>query len=64
MMKTKAAKTAAGEIFKSNSFCVLCVLLRPFNFGVRGKNSVKMHPHQKHPQFWCGFASQSWVWLA
>jgi hypothetical protein len=38
MMKTKAAKTAAGEIFKSNSLCVLCVLLRLFNFGVRAKS--------------------------
>jgi hypothetical protein len=28
MMKMKAAKMAAWEIFKSHSLCVLCVLLR------------------------------------
>jgi hypothetical protein len=37
MMKTKAIKMAAGEIFKSDSLCVLCVLWRPFNFGFRAK---------------------------
>jgi len=37
MLKTQATQMAAGEIFKSDSLCVLCVLWRRFNFGVRAK---------------------------